>query len=43
MEFSFVLWFVPISSKVDKYKKIVDKKMKKRNPVLIYVEFMELC
>ena len=24
-----ILWFIPLSSKVDKYKKIVDKKMKK--------------
>ena len=24
-----ILWFIPLSSKVDKYKKIVDKKTKK--------------
>ncbi len=29
MEFSFTLWFIPVSSKIDKYQKIIDKKVEK--------------
>ena len=29
MEFSFVLWVIPLSTKVDKYKSIIEKKEKK--------------
>ncbi len=39
-----ILWFIPISSKVDKYKKIVDKKTKKYgfcNTILIEKIFDE--
>ena len=39
-----ILWFIPLSSKVDKYKKIVDKKTKKYgfcNTILIKKIFDE--
>lgn len=39
-----ILWFIPLSSKVDKYKKIVDKKIKKYgkcNTILIRKVFDE--
>ena len=38
-----VLWFIPLSSKVDKYKKIIDKKIKKYGScdTIIIAEIME--
>ena len=31
-----ILWFIPISSKIDKYQKIIDKKIKKMVFVILY-------
>ena len=39
-----ILWFIPISSKIDKYQKIIDKKIKKNgfcNTILIKKIFDE--
>ena len=32
-----ILWFIPLSSKVDKYKKIIDKKIENTEFVILYL------
>lgn len=31
-----ILWFIPLSSKVEKYKKVIDNKIKNMEDVILY-------